>query len=112
LQLAKEIYAEAYARRAELKQPYLAVVSINDANLPAPAEVGSWTSEKFVGTLRHDQSNPLYNPEFRQLVHIGYKVAAQKGQTYLDLLLKYEPTVARNVTVNLFDRHIQPLFFS
>jgi tagaturonate epimerase len=32
------------------------------------------------GTLRHVPGDPDYNPSFRQLIHVGYKVAAENGQ--------------------------------
>ena len=110
LALAKEIYAEAYVHRADLTAPYASVIDIDVAKLPAPSEVSGWTSEQFTGALRHDQVSSHYNASFRQLLHVGFKVAAKMGERYLDLLKKNEAIVARNVTENLFDRHIQPLF--
>ena len=68
------------------------------------------SSEQFTGALRHDQSNPAYNPNFRQLLHVGFKVAAKLGDRYLQALEANEEVVARNVTTNLFDRHIKPVF--
>jgi hypothetical protein len=59
--------------------------------------------------LRHDQKNPAYNPSFRQLLHVSFKVAAKKGDRYLNALKKHEAIVARNVTENLFERHMKPL---
>jgi len=41
---------------------------------------------------------------------VGYKVAAKMGTRYLDALTEHESSVARNVTANLLDRHIRPLF--
>ena len=69
-----------------------------------------WDSEKYVNTLRHVQSHPDYNPNFRQLIHVGFKVAAKMGTRYTDALKANEAIIARNVTGNLFDRHIQPIF--
>jgi hypothetical protein len=37
-------------------------------------------------------------------------VAAKMGDKYLKMLDACETTIARNVTGNLFDRHIKPLF--
>ena len=56
------------------------------------------------------QSNPDYNLHLRQLLHVGYKVAAQMGDRYYGALKTYETDVARNVTTNLWERHIKPLF--
>jgi tagaturonate epimerase len=110
LDLAREIYAEAYLHREELCAPYSSVIDIDPAKLPAPASVGQWSSEKFVSALRHDPKSPDYNSSLRQLLHVGFKVAAKMGIRYLDLLSVAEATIANNVTENLFARHIRPVF--
>ncbi len=110
LAIAKEVYAEAYAHREELCAPYAAVIDIDPAHLPAPSDVNQWTAEQYAGALRHDQSNPMFNPNLRQLLHVGYKIAAHMGKRYTDLLDACEESIARNVTTNLLDRHIAPLF--
>jgi hypothetical protein len=110
LALAKEIYAEAYAHREELCGPYATVIDIDPAQLPKPEQLSTWSSEQLVAALRHDPKNPAYNSSMRQLLHVGFKVAAKMGKRYLDLLSKEEQTIAKNVTGNLFDRHIKPLF--
>jgi hypothetical protein len=110
LKLAKEIYADAYAHREELCAPYAAVIDIDPAKLPSPEEVNKWSSDQFVSALRHDPKSPAYNSSFRQLLHVGFKVAAKIGDRYLNLLRAEEPTIAKNVTTNLFERHIKPLF--
>ena len=110
LELAKQVYAEAYAQQEALCGPYAAVIDIDPAKLPAPDAVAGWSSEEYVATLRHEPNSPLFNSSVRQLLHVGYKVAAKKGQRYLDLLRQFESDIARNVTGNLYDRHIRPLF--
>jgi hypothetical protein len=110
LDLAKEIYAEAYSQREELCAPYTAVIDIDPAQLPVPELVWRWSSEQFVSALRHDPKCPAYNTSLRQLIHVGFKVAARMGTRYLDLLSVMETTIAKNVTGNLFDRHLKPLF--
>jgi tagaturonate epimerase len=110
LALAKSIYAEAYAHMDELTTPYAAVIDIDASELPTPEAVNSWTSEQFTGALRHDQKNPAYNPSLRQLLHVGFKVAAKMGPRYLEALEANEEVVAKNVTENLFERHIKPVF--
>jgi hypothetical protein len=110
LALAKEVYAEAFAHAAELCAPYATVIDIDAARLPEPAAVAGWTSEQFTSALRHDQSNPAYNQSFRQLLHVGFKVAAKMGGRYLKALEANEAIVAKNVTENLFERHIKPVF--
>jgi tagaturonate epimerase len=110
LATAKEIYANAYEHCDELCAPYAAVIDIDKKCLPAPADVSRWTSEQYASTLRHDRRNPLFNPHVRQLLHVGYKVAAKMGDRYTSMLEACEESISRNVTENLFERHIEPLF--
>jgi hypothetical protein len=110
LALAREIYAEAYAHRETLCAPYASVIDIEPGKLPPPETVNRWPSAQFVNALRHDPSSPEFNSNVRQLLHVGFKVAAKMGDRYLGLLSRFETSIARNVTRNLFERHIQPLF--
>jgi hypothetical protein len=110
LALAKDIYAEAFAHEQELCAPYATVIDINPAKLPQPDAVRGWTSEQFTSALRHDQKSPAYNPSFRQLLHVGFKIAAKMGPRYLELLDANEAVIAKNVTGNLYERHIVPVF--
>jgi hypothetical protein len=110
LDLAKQIYGKALEKRDALCAPYAAVIDIDPAKLPSIAEVQSWSSEQYVAALQHDPTCRAFNPHLRQLIHVGYKIAAQLGDRYLQLLEKYEPTIAKNVTGNLYDRHLKPLF--
>src|ERR1700761_4749496 len=110
LELAKEVYREAYAHADELTAPYATVIDIDRAKLPKPEEVDRWSSEQFTSALRHDQKNPAYNPSFRQLLHVGFKVAAKMGDRYTKELDEHEDVIAKNVTTNLWDRHIKPVF--
>ncbi|HEY8188944.1 MAG TPA: tagaturonate epimerase family protein [Pyrinomonadaceae bacterium] len=110
LKMAIEIYVEALDHIEELCAPYATVIDIDSAKLPSRERVRAWTSEQFVSALRHDQTCKDYNPSLRQLIHVGYKVAAKMGQRYLGMLEVCEATVAKNVTENLFERHLKPLF--
>jgi hypothetical protein len=110
LEIAKEVYREAFAHAEELCKPYAAVIDIDYAKLPNPEEVNGWTSEQYTSALRHDQCNAAYNPSFRQLLHVGFKVAAKMGERYLSALDANEEIVAKNVTSNLYERHIKPIF--
>ncbi len=110
LELAKHIYAEAWARREELCTPYAAVIEIDAAALPSPQSVRGWSAEEFADALRHRPGAPLYNPSLRQLLHVGYKVAARMGSRYLDMVEENRAVIAQNVTENLYARHIAPLF--
>lgn len=110
LELAKEIYAGALDHIDDLCAPYAAVLDIDRKRLPLAKQVQRWDSAQFVAAIRHDQKNPAYNPSMRQLIHVGYKIAAGMGGRYLDALGQYEKSVAANVTANLYERHIRPLF--
>ena len=90
--------------------PYATVIDIDPAKLPAPDAVQRWSSQQFTGALRHVPDAPLYNSSLRQLLHVGFKVAAKMGRRYLDLLESNEAIVGRNVTENLYARHIVPVF--
>lgn len=112
LALAKEIYAKAWDHSEELCQPYASVIDIDYAKLPTPATVAKWTSEQFTGAMRHDLANPLYDKGVRQLLHVGFKIAAKMGGRYLNMLDACEESISRNVTFNLYNRHICPLLIA
>ncbi len=110
LRLAKEIYAEALLHMEELCAPYLTVIDIDQSKLPPPDAVAQWSAAQFADALRHDPKCKWFNPHVRQLLHVGYKLAAKKGQRYLKLVRASEATISRNVTGNLFERHLKPVF--
>lgn len=110
LALAKEIYAGALGHIDELCAPYATVIDINRSRLPDAETVNGWTSEQFVRALRHNPEDAQFNPGLRQLLHVGFKVAAKMGTRYLEQLEACEETISRNVTHNLLDRHLRPLF--
>ena len=109
LEIAKEIYAGASGHVDEFCAPYASVIDIDKVKLPAASVVKGWSSGQFVAALRHDRNNPAFNPSLRQLLHVSFKVAAKMGGRYLEALKKHETVVARNVTANLFERHMKPL---
>ncbi len=110
LALAKKIYAKALEKKEALCEPYATVININDANLPSAEEVNGWTSTQFTDALRHIPTNPGYNADLRQLLHVGFKIAAQLGDIYIQALKDNSEVVAKNVTANLLERHMKPLF--
>ncbi len=110
LELAKEIYAKALVKRDALCAPYAAVIDIDPQKLPTAEQVQKWSGAQFAAALRHDQQCGDFNPHLRQLIHVGYKVAAQLGDRYLQMLRSCEDTISRNVTENLYQRHLKPLF--
>ncbi|MEI7731938.1 MAG: tagaturonate epimerase family protein [Verrucomicrobiota bacterium] len=110
LESAKEIYIEALAHQDELCAPYAAVIDIQRSQLPAADTVKRWSSAQYVAALRHDPKNNAFNPHLRQLLHVGYKVAAKMGPQYLSMLKANDTVIGRNVTFNLFERHIKPVW--
>ncbi|MDR1672076.1 MAG: tagaturonate epimerase family protein [Bacteroidales bacterium] len=110
IDLAKAIYVGALARFDELCGPYATVIDIDKSKLPSTKEVERWTGEKLAGTLRHIPGHPDYNPNFRQLIHVGYKVAAEYGKEYTGALEKNKEIVAQQVIENIYGRHIKRLF--
>ena len=110
LTLAKEIYATAFEQSEALCGPYATVIDIDPSQLPTPDTINGWTSDQYVNALRHIPDHPEYNPHFRQLLHIAFKLAAKQGNRYTDLLKANEAIVAKNVTENLYDRHLKRIF--
>ena len=110
LELSKVIYSKALDRYDELTEPYSTVIDICKENLPDTEEVNKWDNNKFSQTLRHDQSNPNYNPEFRQLLHVAYKIAAESGNQFLSLVNDNKEIIGPLVTDNILSNHIYPIF--
>lgn len=110
LSIAKEVYTNALARKEELCGPYATVIDIDESSLPSAEEVQGWSGQRYADALRHDSSNSHYNASLRQLLHVGYKVAAEMGDRYYNALKEFESDVARNVTANLWERHLKPIF--
>ena len=110
LALAKRIYRIALVRKDELSAPYASVIDINVAKLPAPEAVNGWDAQTFARTLRHDENDPLYNPDFRQLIHVSFKVAAELGDEYLAALDRNLDVIGREIEANIGERHVRRLF--
>jgi hypothetical protein len=110
LEIARAIYAQAVARADEFCAPYAAVINIRRERLPTPATVNRWSGEQFAAALRHDSGAAAYNPDFRQLLHVGYKAAAEMGARFTSALDAHRAVIGAVVTENLYERHLRPLF--
>jgi hypothetical protein len=110
LAIAKEVYEKALGRFDELCGPYATVINIDKSKLPAPSVVKDWSGEQYAGALRHVPGHPAFNPHLRQLLHVGYKVAAEMGDRYLDALAANEAVIAQGVIENVFGRHLVKIF--
>ncbi|MFG0254314.1 MAG: tagaturonate epimerase family protein [Rhodopirellula sp. JB053] len=110
LELAKEIYVYALQHVEELSAPYASVIDVDPKALPDEATVKAYSGTEFASAIRHVQSNPMFNPSMRQLLHVSFKVAAKAGARYTDMLKANEDIVGKQVTENIYDRHLLPLF--
>jgi hypothetical protein len=108
--LGKEIYAYALAHVDELCAPYASVIDIDKSKLPSAKTVNAWTGAQLANAIRHIPGHPELNIHMRQLLHVSFKLAAKAGARYTDLLKANEAIVAKNVTENIYERHMRPLF--
>ena len=110
LKLAKKIYRIALTRMDELTVPYATVIDVDKSKLPPPDVVDGWDAQTFAKTLRHDEAEPLYNPWFRQLIHVSFKVAAELKDEYIPALERSEAVIGREIEANIGERHVRRLF--
>ena len=110
LELAKKIAVAATGRIDELCAPYATVIDIDKSKLPSVGTINSWTGEQFAHVMRHNPEDPQYNPSFRQLIHVSYKIAAECGDEFYPALERNKETVGAQVIENLLQRHIRRLF--
>ena len=110
LALAKKIYVNSLGRMEELTVPYATVIDVDVNALPSAEEVEKWDAETYARTMRHNQSDPLYNPSFRQLIHVSYKIAAELKDEFLPALEKYTDVIGDQITANIGERHVKRLF--
>ena len=110
LAFVKALYRDAYGRYEEIAKPYLAVIAIDRQALPTPNQVDSFTSQEYVETLEHNQACKRFNIHFRQMVHISFRLAAEKQSQYLALLNSNRSSIESHVTNKILKRHIEPLF--
>ena len=110
LAFVKTLYREAYRRYDEMAKPYLTVIAIDRPALPTPDQVDSFSTQEYVETLEHNPACPRFNIHFRQMVHISFRVAAEKQPQYLALLRSNRNSIESHVSNNVLKRHIEPLF--
>jgi hypothetical protein len=110
LQLVRDVYAYALEHRERLCGPYATVIDIDPAGLPAVEAFSQLSGPDTAATIRHIPTDSRFNANVRQLLHIAFKVAAGEGTRYTNLLAEHRAIVAKQVTDNLFGRHLKPLF--
>lgn len=110
LDFVKDMYYHSLEKIEELCAPYADVIDINISGLPRQAEVAKWCGKKMADSLRHVTGNKDYNSNMRQLIHVGYKLAAMNMKEYFKLLEANEKIVSECVYDNIYKRHICRLF--
>lgn len=104
----QNLYLEARARLTELCAPYSDVIWIDPEQLPE--RLCGYSGPEIADMLRHDPVHPAYNQHMRQLMHVGYKLAAENLEAFENLLQRHHEVIARQVEDNIFERHIRRLF--
>jgi hypothetical protein len=110
LDMAKRIYSRSLERYDELTGPYATVLNIDKTKLPAADAVMKWDSKQFSEALIHDPACEVYNMHFRQLIHVGYKIAVEMGDEFQDALDTCRSVIEEQVFENIFKRHLKRLF--
>lgn len=110
LLFVKELYIRALEKIDELCAPYADVIEIDTSNLPSAEEVMRWNGKNFAASVRHIKEDRNYNSDMRQLIHVGYKLAADRMETYYRLLEEHEEVVSECVFENIYSRHISRIF--
>ncbi|MEM9825069.1 MAG: tagaturonate epimerase family protein [Planctomycetota bacterium] len=110
LALSKEIYGKAFADVDAFCAPYASVIDIDSAQLPDPSEVNHWDGPRLASAIRHIPGHEHFNPHMRQLLHVAFKVAAKEGSRYTGMLKANAEIVGKQVTDNIYQRHLVPLF--
>ena len=108
LSQAKEVYRQAWPAYEELVAPYAAVVDIRRERLPSPDEIRRWSAAEFVAAVVHDPTNPAFQPDLRQFLHVAYPVAARMSAEFLSALDAHRSEIEPRVTSNLLVRHLRP----
>ncbi|NQU40323.1 MAG: hypothetical protein HQ523_10260 [Lentisphaerae bacterium] len=110
LAIAQTVYRNAYGRFDELCGPYATVIDIDRSALPTPDAVDAWSGAAFMAAVEHNPECEQYDPNVRQLLHVGYKVAAELGRRYTDALTTHRDIIARHVSTNIYERHLKRIF--
>jgi len=109
LAAVKNIYKNATERIEMLSKPYQQIIDINRNKLPTYKEVSKWDGDDFANTLENDPSCNKYNEDFRQLLHVSYRLAAEMGAEYTELLVQFKDIIHENVKNNIY-RHLKAIF--
>jgi len=110
LLFVKEMYVHALEKAEELCTPYADVIEIDYSRLPSAEEAMRWNGKNFAASIRHIKENSNYNADMRQLIHVGYKLAAERRATYSRLLEEHEEIISECVFENIYSRHICRIF--
>jgi predicted dehydrogenase len=110
LAIVHDVYRAAHERYDELCGPYATVIDIDRAKLPDPEIFATWDSAAVMAAIQHNPECDQYDSNVRQLLHVGYKVAAEMGSRFTDALETHREIIARHVTENIYTRHLIRIF--
>jgi len=109
LKFVKDLYKEALRRIDELAGPYQEVIDIDRSKLPSKQEIETISAPELSRMLVNDPEEEKYNSNLRQLFHISYKLAAEAGDEFFNLLENNKETISEQVEQNIY-RHLDNLF--
>jgi hypothetical protein len=112
LEMVRHIYLTALDRYDELTSPYATVIDISPHKLPDLNLIKNWDGQQFYDAIAHNQTNPAYNPDLRQMMHVAYKIAAELGSEFKNAVRKNDPIIGPLVTRNIYTNHIEPIFLN
>lgn len=110
LQFVKDLYVQSLGRIDELCAPYADVIDIKTSHLPSAFEIAGWDNRQFAASIRHDPYNKEYNRNMRQLLHVAYKLAAERMDQFGELVKVNEEIISGCVFENIYERHVVKLF--
>lgn len=110
LAIVQEIYSAAYHDWEALCLPYSDVIDIDPGKLPSPESIDKTSGTEFAAMMQHDATCSHFNANVRQLMHVSFKLAANKGNRYLDLLKQHSEIVGNQVTRTIYEKHLKKLF--
>ena len=115
LELVKEVYAGAREHFEELAAPYSTVIDIDPGKLPEPKTVKpifgvplnmpTHTPCGIISSLQSAFPAAVSRRFFKVAAGVGVR-----GKRFTDTLEANEQIKSRNITENLFDRHLRPIF--
>lgn len=86
------------------------VLEIDKSKLPSGEEGECLSGEQFARMIIHNPNDPEFSPHVRQLLHTAYKIAYENSDRFMSELERNKAIIEKNVTKNIFQRHVKPLY--